>query len=241
MASYLDSNGLLYVYQDLLSRFNSKQNTLTIDTGISSTSTDSNVPSSKAVYTYVTNALSGITEFSAEIVQTLPTTGQKTNVIYLVPKSSGGEQDGYDEYMWINSQWELIGTTDIDLSVASTTQDGLMSSTDKAKLDGIAEGANSYVHPTSAGNKHIPSGGSAGQILRWSSSGTAAWGDDNNTTYSVFTGATASAAGTTGLVPAPAASNQGKFLKGDGTWAEPVVLTNAEIDQIIALATQQGG
>lgn len=41
-----------------------------------------------------------------------------------------------------------------------------------------------YTHPTSAGNKHIPAGGSSGQILRWSAAGTAAWGADNNTTYS---------------------------------------------------------
>ena len=32
-----------------------------------------------------------------------------------------------------------------------------------------------YTHPTSAGNKHIPTGGSSGQILKWSSSGTATW------------------------------------------------------------------
>ena len=38
-----------------------------------------------------------------------------------------------------------------------------------------------YTHPTSSGNKHIPSGGSSGQILRWSADGTAAWGSDNNT------------------------------------------------------------
>ena len=41
-----------------------------------------------------------------------------------------------------------------------------------------------YTHPTTSGNKHIPSGGSSGQILRWSADGTAAWGSDNNTTYS---------------------------------------------------------
>ena len=41
-----------------------------------------------------------------------------------------------------------------------------------------------YTHPTTSGNKHIPSGGSSGQILRWSADGTAAWGADNNTTYS---------------------------------------------------------
>ena len=40
-----------------------------------------------------------------------------------------------------------------------------------------------------------------------------------DTTYSVFTGATASAAGTSGLVKAPAAGDQNKFLKGDGNWA----------------------
>lgn len=32
-----------------------------------------------------------------------------------------------------------------------------------------------YTHPTSAGNKHIPSGGSSGQILKYSAAGTAAW------------------------------------------------------------------
>ena len=32
-----------------------------------------------------------------------------------------------------------------------------------------------YTHPTSAGNKHIPSGGAAGQFLGYSASGTAAW------------------------------------------------------------------
>ena len=35
----------------------------------------------------------------------------------------------------------------------------------------------------------------------------------------VFTGATSSTAGTAGLVPAPAAGDNTKFLKGDGTWA----------------------
>lgn len=55
---------------------------------------------------------------------------------------------------------------------------------EKTKLAGIADGANKYTHPTTSGNKHIPSGGSSGQILRWSSDGTAVWDADNNTTYS---------------------------------------------------------
>lgn len=40
-----------------------------------------------------------------------------------------------------------------------------------------------------------------------------------DTTYSDFTGATGSAAGAHGLVPAPAAGDQTKFLCGNGTWA----------------------
>lgn len=41
-----------------------------------------------------------------------------------------------------------------------------------------ATGGTEYVHPTTAGNKHIPAGGSAGQILNWSADGTATWGDN---------------------------------------------------------------
>ena len=44
---------------------------------------------------------------------------------------------------------------------------------------------------------------------------------DNNTTYSTMTGATADAAGKAGLVPAPAAGAQAKYLRGDGTWQYP--------------------
>lgn len=42
--------------------------------------------------------------------------------------------------------------------------------------------------------------------------------DVDNTRPEVMKGATASASGNAGLVPAPAAGNQNKFLRGDGTW-----------------------
>lgn len=44
---------------------------------------------------------------------------------------------------------------------------------------------------------------------------------DTNTTYEVMTGATASAAGQAGLVPAPAAGKQGQYLRADGQWMTP--------------------
>ena len=40
---------------------------------------------------------------------------------------------------------------------------------------GTWETFNNYVHPTTSGNKHIPSGGAAGNILGWSADGTATW------------------------------------------------------------------
>lgn len=98
-----------------------------------------------------------------------------------------------------------------------------------------------YTHPTSAGNKHIPSGGEAGQILRWSSDGTAMWGADNNTTYTAFKAATASAAGGAGLVPAPAAGKQGQYLRGDGTWSTPANTTYSNMTAATASAAGKAG
>lgn len=54
--------------------------------------------------------------------------------------------------------------------------------------------------------------------------------DDNSSEWTLrnndiinrqMTGATASVAGTSGIVPAPAAGDQGKALLGDGTWGDP--------------------
>lgn len=69
-----------------------------------------------------------------------------------------------------------------------------------------------YTHPTSSGNKHIPSGGSSGQFLKWSADGTAVWAADNNTTYGVVS-TTAD-----GLAPKRDGSTT-KYLRADGTWA----------------------
>lgn len=51
-------------------------------------------------------------------------------------------------------------------------------------------------------------------------------------TYAKMTAATASAAGKEGLVPAPAAGAQGKFLRGDGTWQ--AVAAKEAVDAMLA-------
>jgi hypothetical protein len=85
-----------------------------------------------------------------------------------------------------------------------------------------------YTHPTTAGNKHIPTGGAADQILVYSASGTAQWkylnqlGSNNNSDY---VGSTANAAGTHGLVPAAASGTNGThYLRADGTWSDDPVI-----------------
>ena len=59
-----------------------------------------------------------------------------------------------------------------------------------------------YVHPTTAGNKHIPAGGVAGQILRWSADGTAVWGADVDTDTNTWN---ANSKDVAGYVAAPGA------------------------------------
>lgn len=89
-------------------------------------------------------------------------------------------------------------TSQVDAAVANkvdkvegkglSTED--FTTSEKTKLSGIEANANNYTHPITAGNKHIPAGGSAGKILGWDSDGTAKWVDDQNTTYSDATTST---------------------------------------------------
>ena len=69
----------------------------------------------------------------------------------------------------------LTTTSTIDGRDVAT--DGTALDTAVTKLSTIDDNANNYVHPTDAGNKHIPTGGTVGQILENSASGTAVWTD----------------------------------------------------------------
>lgn len=62
-----------------------------------------------------------------------------------------------------------------------------------------------------------------------------------NTTYSAMTGATSSAAGKAGLVPAPAAGKQTSFLRGDGTWVVPTNTTYSVMGAATASAAGTSG
>ena len=60
------------------------------------------------------NEVLALPTFTYKVVTELPETGEE-NIIYLVPKAGEGN-DVHDEYIWVNSAYELIGTTAVDLS-----------------------------------------------------------------------------------------------------------------------------
>ena len=107
----LDDNGLLFLLQQIKLKMDAMA--VTIDSTV--TADGVNAVNGKAVYDFVTAAIAGISGFHAEIVSVLPDVGQ-TNILYLLAKSTAASGDGYDEYLYINGAWELIGSTDIDLS-----------------------------------------------------------------------------------------------------------------------------
>lgn len=250
MANWLDYDGLLYFWQKIKSKLDNKVDKVsgkglstndyttaekTKLAGLSNyshptTSGNKHIPaggSSGQILRWSSDGTAvwgndNNTTYSAMVGATADADGKSG----LVPAATKGNQG---KYLRGDGTWAT--PTNTTYGNATTSAAGLMSSTDKSKLDGIAAGANNYSHPTSAGNKHIPAGGSAGQILRWSADGTAVWGSDNNTTYSAFKGATSTAAGGAGLVPAPGTANAGQYLRGDGTWATPTNTTYNDVTQ----------
>ena len=69
-------------------------------------STDVLTPASKS---YVDTLMSGA--LKRAIVETLPTENIDTNTIYMVLDETASSGNVYNEYLYINNAWELIGTT----------------------------------------------------------------------------------------------------------------------------------
>ena len=126
----------------------------------------------------------------------------------LVPAAKNGTTNyATSAYVLTGAGWKA-GTkynTDTTYAVATTAANGLISKDDKTKLDGIAEGANNYTHPTYTsaesglykvavdGTGHV-SGATA--VTKSDITALGIPGEDTNTTYAAFTSAA------NGLVPA---------------------------------------
>ena len=75
----------------------------------------------------IATAIAEVEHLSREIVETLPENANK-NVIYMVLRGGGTGQDIYNEYMYINGAWEIIGDTSVDLTDYAKTEDILVKS-----------------------------------------------------------------------------------------------------------------
>lgn len=78
-------------------------------------SNDTQIANTAFVHQAILDAFSDLTGISLEKVETLPATG-KENTIYLVPSASQTENNVFDEYLYIDGQWEHVGTTQVDLT-----------------------------------------------------------------------------------------------------------------------------
>lgn len=120
----------------------------------------------------------------------------------------------------IKEKTDTSFTTPTDTNLANLNPSGETVSSAFVKIYKAIKKLISHISNNTNGENHIPKDGKSGQILLWASSGKAKWGA-NPASYSNFKGATSSAAGSTGLVPAPAAGKQTSYLRGDGTWQVP--------------------
>lgn len=111
-------------------------------------------------------------------------TEQKTGWEFLGNKHVDVNLKDYYTKAEVNEAIEGVeGRTTSALTLKVDKVDGKQLSTndyttsEKNKLKGIAANANNYTHPTTAGNKHLPAGGTVGQVLVNSGDGTGEWKD----------------------------------------------------------------
>ena len=114
-------------------------------------------------------------------------------------------------YRWSGSAYAVISETLALGETTSTAYAGNKGAANASEIAKIKNGTTVVPKATSAANVN-------GFTVGVSVPANAKFTD---TTYADMKAATASAAGTHGLVPAPAAGKQTSFLRGDGNWAVP--------------------
>lgn len=87
----------------------------------------SNVYTKTETNNAIAAAIAAVDHLSREIVEALPENAN-ANVIYMVRREGGTDQDVYNEYMYINGAWEIIGDTSVDLTGYAKKEDILVKS-----------------------------------------------------------------------------------------------------------------
>lgn len=106
--------------------------------------------------------LNDVSSFDLLVVDSLPTENIQEKTIYLAPNTETTENNVYDEYIYVNSTWEIIGSTAVDLS----------NYYNKEEVDNKV-----------ANIQALPVGGTTGQVLTKNSDidGDVSWQDSGDT------------------------------------------------------------
>ena len=152
----------------------------------------------------------------------IPGSDTNTNTTYTLTKSGStitleGSDGSSSEVTDANTTYTLSSFGVTATAAELNYTDGVTSNI-QTQLNGKA--ASSHTHSTAsttAAGFLRQLNGSTSSFLR----GDGTWATPPNTTYSAMKGATTSAAGSTGLVPAPSAGAATRYLRSDGTWTTP--------------------
>ena len=101
------------------------------------------------------NLVDLLPQFAIEVVQTLPVSDISETTIYLVPAQDPEQGNYYEEYIYVNNAWELVGTTAVDLSgyYTSAQVDTLLAA--KANTSSLATVATSGAYADLSGKPTI--------------------------------------------------------------------------------------
>jgi hypothetical protein len=111
---FLSKVGTEYLLRQVLTMIEQKIQVRMVTT-LDDQVTDAQLPSAKAVYDTIVDAIAGITNLQFVVVSALPSEGE-SNIIYLVKASVDPNDPVHVQWMWVNDQWVQLGSSEIDLS-----------------------------------------------------------------------------------------------------------------------------
>jgi hypothetical protein len=71
---------------------------------------------------YVDNMVSTIPQFQIAVVEALPTENISSTMVYLLKPTAEDTDNLYDEYIYVNNTWELLGSARLDLDGYARTE-----------------------------------------------------------------------------------------------------------------------
>lgn len=100
----------------------------------------------------VNQLIGAIKTVSMKVLPERPQTGE-ANIIYLIPSAKSTTENIYDEYIYVNNTWELIGSTKVDLTDYYTKQEINTLLFDYVTSNDLEEILNDYATKNELNNK----------------------------------------------------------------------------------------